>query len=244
MADMSQPSDRIERLHNHRVRVAAAETAEDRAFRPAETMEALVLRVIGGWENLVAEVNFTRFHAAGYAAGPLDQERIAKAMRSLADDSGVRWPHDEWSTWAARAKFARDMLAHMLYIESVTGERPNRALNITLLGLPGQPRKAADGNPAELTWRDPIWSTQTRYSAPISEQSLIAALGGLKWMIACCKGLGRIRQLLAHPDADLPDDKVIEAFMWQVNWWLPEWGDPETTPLTVGHIRLRPGQKN
>jgi hypothetical protein len=28
-------------------------------------LEALVLRVIGGWENLVGEVNFTRFHAAG-----------------------------------------------------------------------------------------------------------------------------------------------------------------------------------
>ena len=29
-------------------------------------MEALVLRVIGGWKNLLGEVNFSRFHAAGY----------------------------------------------------------------------------------------------------------------------------------------------------------------------------------
>jgi hypothetical protein len=185
---ITQMSDPSERLAKHRARVDAANAAEDRAFRPAETMEALVLRVIGGWENLLAEVNFVRFHAAGRDAGPLDQEKLAKAIRSVADDSRVRWPHDDWSQWAAKCKFARDML----YIESITGERPNRTMTITLLGGPGVPRKAPDGNPAELAWRDDVWSMQTRSNAPITEQSLIEALHALKWMIDCCKGLRRI----------------------------------------------------
>jgi hypothetical protein len=63
-------------------------------------------------------------------------------------------------------------------------------------------------------------------------------------MIDCCRGLLRIRDILADESADLSDDKVIDPFMWQVNWWLPEWGDPKTTSLTVGHIRLGPGESN
>ena len=58
-------SNSLERLERSRARVEADRAAEDRAFRPSENLEALVLRVIGGWENLVGEVNFTRFHAAG-----------------------------------------------------------------------------------------------------------------------------------------------------------------------------------
>jgi len=38
--------------------------------------------------------------------------------------------------------------------------------------------------------------------------------------------------------------RLIDPFMWQVNWWLPEWGDPRTTPLTVAHIRLQPDESN
>ena len=63
-------------------------------------------------------------------------------------------------------------------------------------------------------------------------------------MIRCCRGLLRIRNILADEHATLPDDKVIDPFMWQVNWWLPEWGDPDQTPLNVGHVRLRPGETN
>jgi hypothetical protein len=83
-----------------------------------------------------------------------------------------------------------------------------------------------------------------RYNEPISEQSLIEALSAIKSMIECCKVLWRIRDLLAEESADLPDSKVIDPYMWQVNWWLPEWGKPETTELTVDHIRVQPGEKN
>jgi hypothetical protein len=241
---MTDSPSRLEQLEQTRAAVEARREAEAVAFRPAEAPEALILRVIGGWQNLLAEVNFTRFHAAGYGAAPLKQEELAKGMREVADAARVRWPHQQWSAVAAKAKLARHQLAHMLYIFSVTDDMPNRTINIVRLGEPSSPRKAPDGTPGELAWRDETWSTQTRHMTPIREQELIEALQGIKWMIDCCRGLVRIRDIIAHENADLPDDKVIDAFMWQVNWWLPEWGDPKTTPLTVGHVRLQPGESN
>jgi hypothetical protein len=200
--------------------------------------------VIGGWENLIGYVNFTRFHAAGHGADPLDEEKLPKAMREVANAARVRWPHAGWAAACTKAKMARHTVAHMLYILSITGEFPNRTMTIVRLGAPGGSHKGADGNPAELSWRDETWSMQTRHTAQIQEQALIEALEGMKWMKDCCRGLLRIRDILAEENADLPDHKVIDAFMWQVNWWLPEWGNPKTTPLTVGHIRLRPGENN
>jgi len=100
------------------------------------------LRVIGGWENFLGVVNFTRFNAAGYGAGPLQKDELAKGMREVADAVRVRWPHQEWSAMAAKAKQARHELAHMLYIFSVTGEMPDRTINIARLGEEGKPRKA------------------------------------------------------------------------------------------------------
>jgi hypothetical protein len=195
---------RLEQLGQTRAAVEARREAEQRAFRPAETPETLILRVIGGWENLLAEVNFTRFHAAGYGAAPLKQEELAKAMREVADAARVRWPHQQWSAIAAKAKLARHELAHMLYIFSVTGDMPDRTINIVRLGQPGSPRKAPDGNPGELSWREETWSMQTRHMAPIREQVLIDALQGIKWMIDCCRGLLRIRNIIADENANLP----------------------------------------
>jgi hypothetical protein len=237
-------ADTMARLERSRARVDADRAAEDRAFRPSENLEALVLRVIGGWENLVGYVNFTRFHAAGHGADPLDEEKLPKAMREVADAARVRWPHEGWAATYADSRVARHTVAHMLYILSITGEFPNRTMNIVRLGAPGKSRKGADGNPGELSWRDETWSMQTRHTAPIQEQDLIGALVGMKWMKDCCRGLLRIRDILADEKADLPDEKVINPFIWQVNWWLPGWGNPQTMPLTVGHIRLRPGETN
>jgi len=241
---MTDEQSRLAQLEQTRVAVKARREAEARAFRPAPTAEALILRVIGGWENLLAEVNFTRFHAAGFDAGPLEREKLPKGMRQVADAARVRWPHQQWAAMAAKAELARHELAHMLYIDSVTGEMPERTINVVRLGAPESPRKASDGTPGELAWRDNTWSAQTRQLAAIREQALIEALRGMKWMIDCCRGLLRIRDIIADQTADLPDDKVIDPFMWQVNWWLPEWGNPETTPLTVTHVRLRPGESN
>lgn len=241
---MTNRATRLEQLDQTRAAVDEHRQAEQRAFQPAGTAEALILQVIGGWENLLGRVNFARFHAAGYSAGTLEKEELAKGMREVADASRVRWPHQQWSAVAAKAKLARHELAHMLYILSVTGDAPNRTINIVRLGAQGAPRKTPDGNPGELSWREQDWSMQARHNAPISEQALIEALNGMKWMIDCCRGLLRIHNILAAENADLSDDNVIDPFMWQVNWWLPEWGEPGTTPLTVAHIRLQPGESN
>ncbi|MCV7090078.1 hypothetical protein [Mycobacterium interjectum] len=238
------PSRLEQQIRETDARVEAHRKAEARAFKPSRTPEVLILRVIGGWENLLGVVNFSRFHAAGYGAGPLPKEELAKGMRGLADKLRVRWPHQDWSATAARAKLARNELAHLLYILEVEGDMPDRTFYIARLGEEGKPRKAADGTPGELSWRDENWSSQTRHVAAIRERALIEALEGMKWMIDCCRGLLRIGALLMHENADLPDNKVIDSYMWQVNWWLPEWGDPETTPLTVGHVRLGPGESN
>lgn len=233
-----------EQIQLTNAKVEAHRKAEERAFRPSEMPEALILRVIGGWENFLGVVNFTRFHVAGYGAGPLQKEELAKGMRVVADTLRVRWPHQGWSATAAMAKQARHELAHMLYILSVEGDMPHRTVYVARLGAEGSPRRAPDGGPGELSWRDENWSSQTRHVAAIREQDLIGALQGMKWMIDCCRGLVRIGAFLADETANLPDAKVIDAYAWQVNWWLPEWGDPETTPLTVGHVRLRPGESN
>jgi hypothetical protein len=194
-----------EQIEQTKAAVEAHRKAEERAFRPARTPEALILRVIGGWGNFLGVVNFTRFNAAGYGAGPLQKDELAKGMREVADAVRVRWPHQEWSAMAAKAKQARHELAHMLYIFSVTGEMPDRTINIARLGEEGKPRKAPDGTPSELSWRDENWSVQTRHVAAIREQDLIEALEAMKWMIDCCRGLVRIGALIANENADLPD---------------------------------------
>ena len=62
---MTDTPSRLEQLEQTRAAVEARREAEAVASRPAQAPEALILRVIGGWQNLLAEVNFTRFHAAG-----------------------------------------------------------------------------------------------------------------------------------------------------------------------------------
>lgn len=241
--DVTDASSRLEQqIEQINAGVEAHRQAEARAFTPSKKPEALILRVIGGWENFLGVVNFTRFHVAGYGAGPLKQEELAKGMREVADKVRVRWPHQDWSALAAKAKLTRHKLAHMLYIHSVTGDMPDRTIRIARLGEEGKPRKAPDGTPSELSWRDENWSAQTRHVAEVRERELIEALTDMKWMIDCCRGLLRIGGIIAVEHADLPDHKVIDPFMWQVNWWLPEWGDPETTPLTVGGATARDPQ--
>ena len=76
--------------------------AEDRAWRPdATSMEALVLKVIGGWEMLKSDVNWAYFDSAG-PAGP-KQQGLPATIRQVAKTCNVRWPHDEWSAACARA---------------------------------------------------------------------------------------------------------------------------------------------
>lgn len=220
------PSRLEQQMEKTKAKVEAHRKAEERAFKPSRTPEALILRVIGGWENLLGMVNRSRFHVAGYGAGPLPMEDPAKGMRELADDLRVRWPHQAWSATAAKAKRARNELAHLLYIHEVEGDMPDRTIYIARLGEEGKPRKALDGTPGELSWRDENWSSQARHVAAIRERTLIEALEGMKWMIDCCRGLLRIGALLMDETADLPDDKVITPSCGRLTGGFPNGVNP------------------
>lgn len=243
-SDDDGPSDETRRkLSEVEAAVDAVRDAEQRAFEPAETMEALTLQVIGGWESVTTEITWFRYHLAGFDADELEEDsRLAKIVRLAADEIGVRWPHQPFASAITFANNTRRTLAHLLYIESIVGERPHRTMRIVRPGRPGEPRKLTRG----LSWRDETWSMQTRHRADILEQDLINALAAIRSLLDCLHGLNRIRGILSEEGTreGLADDKVIDPFMWQVNWWHPEWGEPWSRPITVADVFLRPGETN
>lgn len=82
-------------------RIQSVKDAERRSFEPSRLLERLVLQILGGWSNVIAEVNFARFSAAGRDSEWGAESKLVKAVRELAEDSRVRWPHDNF-TAAAR----------------------------------------------------------------------------------------------------------------------------------------------
>ncbi|CAA0134641.1 Uncharacterised protein [Mycolicibacterium vanbaalenii] len=236
-------SRHIQRLDETRRSVTATREAEQRALTPADTMEALALQVIGGWESVTTDITWIRFHLAGFDADELEEDsKLARIMRVAADEIGVRWPHQPFASAITFANNTRRTLAHLLYIESIVGERPHRTMRIVRPGAPGEPRQRTRG----LSWRDETWSMQTRHRADILEQDLIAALAAIRSVRDCLHGLNRIRGILSEEGTreGLADDKIIDPFMWQVNWWLPEWGELWSRPLTVADVFLQPGETN
>jgi hypothetical protein len=57
-------------------------------------------------------------------------------------------------------------------------------------------------------------------------QALMEALESMRWMIDCCRDMLRICNIPADAEADLPNEEIIDTFVWQVNWWLREWAIP------------------
>ncbi|WP_330186001.1 hypothetical protein OHB26_39500 (plasmid) [Nocardia sp. NBC_01503] len=116
------------------------------AWEPARSMEGLVLQVIGCWELVVSEVNAVYFHAAGPDAQPADARKLAATIRKAAEIYHIRWPHDRWANAVEQvSKGARHRLAHLLYVDEVTGERPDRTMTFVRLGRPGAPKKSPSG---------------------------------------------------------------------------------------------------
>jgi hypothetical protein len=224
--------------------LSAARLRQERAFIPSTDMFALVLQVLGGWEQLKAAVNMYRFLDAGPEADWPGQKDLPGAMNNLVKKYGIRWPHDRFANAVDHANKLRQRLAHFLYFSAIVGdEPPDRTFYFTALGSDGESFKEM-GVALGLEWRDEEWARQNRREVSITEQELRETLAELKWLIDCCRGLVRIHGLLSNEDTNLPDDKVIDASMWQVNWWLPEWGNRETTQLTVGHLRRLPDETN
>jgi hypothetical protein len=137
-------------------RIQSVNDAERRSFEPSRLLERLVLQVLGGWSNVIAEVNFARFNAKGPDAEWVQENKLVKSVRELAEDSRVRWPHDDFSAAADHAGNVRHQLAHMLFIKEIVGDSPDQILRFVRLGEPGQ-RRTVKGVPTELTWRDEQW---------------------------------------------------------------------------------------
>ena len=219
-------------------RIKAVRDAERRSFEPSRMIERLILQVLGGWSNFTSAVNFARYSAAGQERQSVPEAKIAKALRELAEDSGVRWPHQEFSSAVDHAGTIRHSLAHMLYITEIDDEAPDRVLRFVRLGEPGKPR-TTKGVPSELRWRDEIWSSQSIHQAEFSEQELRRALAELKWMWESVRALSRLGGMLAdHPE--LPDDHEITLYPsgpWWIPWAPEDWFNGNHAP-TIGDVRL------
>ena len=227
-------------------RIQSVNDAERRSFEPSRLIERLVLQVLGGWSNVIAEVNFARFNANGPDSEWVRENKLVKAVRELAEDSHVRWPHDDFSAAAGHAGSVRHQLAHMLFIKEIVGDSPDQVVRFVRLGEPGQPR-TVKGVPTELQWRDEQWSQQTIHQAELAEVQLRLALAEIKWMWESVRALSPLREMLAE-HLELPDDHPITLYPSGGWWipWVPEAWFNGNHPPTVGDIRLRlhPNRRN
>ena len=115
-------------------RIESVNDSERRSFEPSRLIERLVLQILGGWSNVIAEVNFARFNANGPDSGWVQENKLVKAVREFAEDSRVRWPHDDFAGAANHAGNVRHQLAHMLFIKEIVGGSPDQNLRFVRLG--------------------------------------------------------------------------------------------------------------
>ena len=219
-----------------------AQLAEERAWRPtASSMEALVLKVLGGWEMLKADVNWAYYHSAGPGAPPAKKHGLPAKMNQVAMANNVRWPHDDWSAACDRANKMRQKLAHLLHVYKVDNDSrpPNRKLAFMRLGTPGEPR-IVDGQPGELSFGDDVWSQRNQHIDAVTEEELANTLWDIKWLVDCVHFLKRLGDLLS---GDNPWSEDYELPRWERDmlvWWFPDWGDPETAVVRAGQLRVKP----
>lgn len=234
------PDDLEERMRQVAEFVRIDPGAEDRAWQPeAASMEALVLKVLGGWEVLTAQVNWSHFNCAGQG-GPPAETPLAVTIRRVAESYKVRWPHDKWSAACHKAGLVRHKLAHLLYVYRADNESPSpdRKLAFMRLGFPGQPRKV-EKRPGELHWGDSVvpQSQQTRHVDLVTERELIEALASIKWLVDCCECLNWLGSIHRLDPRGWPDNYELEKRERdQLAWWFPDWGDRQTTALTAGQL--------
>jgi hypothetical protein len=217
---------------------------EREAWHLAESLEGSAWNIVGCWQSLVAEVNFMYFHAVGPGAPPSGEKKLPATVRKVAEIYGVRWPHDEWAAAVDRVGKVRHKLAHLLYIDSVSGEEPHRTMTIMRLGRPGDPRKGPDGHPGELSWRqlpddddpdDVGWSQMTMHLDSITEDEMSDVLATLRWMRDSCRIMDHLGGIAAElkPRRDL----VLPAYEQDMlPWWFREWGNRATAHVTWGDV--------
>lgn len=219
-------------------RLAAHGDRERNSFKPSRQMERLALQILGCWQNLTGEVSWTRFEFAGID-GEWDRGAgVPSELNRIATRIGIRWPHDEIAAAIDQASKVRHKIAHMLYIVSIDGTSPNQTMTIARLGTgPGQ-RRAKNGAPAELAWRDEHWSEQKRHHETITEAQMREALEGIEWVWRATGSLVRARQLIAMT-THLPDSHEIDLENWGLRFPQRSWfADPDHP--TLGELRAKP----
>lgn len=195
------------------------------AFIPAGTMPELMLQVVGAWTSLTSEVNLLHFHSVG-PNGPPTGKGLPATIRAVAERNCIRWPHDQWSLVCIKADKIRQQLAHFVYIDSISGDRPHRTVNLVLLGQPGAPR-IINRRPGELSWRDKNWTQQSSYLQVITEDTLRQTLEGIDWMIKCCRYMNYLGNALNRDGIVSRSDDPAKALSQRIPWWLKEWGPRE-----------------
>jgi hypothetical protein len=218
---------------------------DDDAFMPSPVIERLVLQVIGGWEQVKAEIYFHGFQAAGFDAEWSPNTDVAQAMKNVATALRVKHPHEQFAAAAKEANDVRRRFAHLLALGDTLGEWPNRTLQFLRRGEPGESygeRREKIG----LKWQGEQSARQAFHQDSITEQKLHDTLAKEQWMVYVCRGVANIN---AHLDEspDLADNhKISDGEWWSVyapnSWWvpwvLPEWQREQRTTLYVRDVRL------
>ncbi|QII09248.1 hypothetical protein BH93_27120 (plasmid) [Rhodococcoides fascians A25f] len=196
---------------------------ENEAFIPSWTIERLIIQVLGGWSNLVEQVRWHRYHAAGIEnqnefVHP-NADQLGKTMKNIARDAGIRAPGAEMKSAAVMVRDVRNDLAHMVYLEEIDGEPPHRTVNYVRV----------DG----MEFADKKWSAQKRRRVTVTEDKLREALAATKWLMDCVRALEHVGQILDK----YPDYAPMPGGVKYLPWWFDDWGDRGTVELTVGEMR-------
>ncbi|WFS11863.1 hypothetical protein [Rhodococcus aetherivorans] len=167
---------------------------EEAVFRPSSCIHETILKLQCAWSTLLEEVKHLRYHDLG-REGAAQQKwpndaPITKGheLRKYLAKLAKRWNVDSWfkeaDEWfgaaADRVGELRNCLAHMLYIESITGERPNREIKFVMVPLT-----------KSLSFRDDVWSQQLRERKTATEQELREALAECEQLLHATRILDR-----------------------------------------------------
>ena len=157
-------------------RAAARRETEAESFQQGDCIERTVLNLIGAYENVVARANWLIFHVAGPEASRDKRDKLKVGLAKVAE--GVDgWSQDGFDALFDQVEGVRQRLAHMLWIDSITGEWPDRTLRIVVPGRKGQRRARS-----ELEWLDSGWSVKHTHIVEFEEQELVETLQRL-WLL-------------------------------------------------------------
>ncbi|WP_124390525.1 hypothetical protein [Rhodococcus wratislaviensis] len=201
--------------YNERVRHAA--------LLPSPMIERLVLQIIGGWSTLVEEVRFLRYNVANDPDGKEphpNADNLHRNIRKLGLLANLRLPGDNVTAACQFVRQMRNDLAHMLYIDSITGDEPNRRLAFLRSG--------------EMSYSGNGWVQHERKRVEVTEEDLRKALSEIKWLMDCCFAIRKVGWGISRYEEDEPIDFLHRL----LPWWFEEWGDAACRgPLTLREIR-------